>query len=207
MTLSQEELEMTRLTALAGAEWLNQPPVWHLHAEALTIETGECTDFWRDTLYGFRRDSGHAIMVPVEGDFTAHVSFDGDYQALYDQAGLMLRQDGATWIKAGIELSDGVANLSVVATRRASDWSTLALGGNPGPQRLRLTRLGGAVVIQARNGANRWQLLRVTPFPEGPARVGPMACSPERAGFRARFTEFSVSPAVAQALHDESPAT
>jgi regulation of enolase protein 1 (concanavalin A-like superfamily) len=198
---------MTDVSALSGASWLNPPPAWDLGHEALTLETGDRTDFWRDTLYGFRRDSGHALLVPAEGDFTARVSFDGDYEALYDQAGLMLRQDEAHWIKAGVEYSDGVANLSVVVTREASDWSTFALDPSPGPQRLRLTRTGGAVVIQARNAANRWQLLRVTPFPEGPAGVGPMACSPERAGFRARFTEFALGPAVAQALHDESLAT
>ncbi len=198
---------MSALTALDGADWLNPPPSWDRTAEALTVETGDRTDFWRDTLYGFRRDSGHALLAPVEGDFTAHLGFDGDYHALYDQAGLMLRQDEAHWIKAGIELSDGVANPSVVVTRGASDWSTLPLGPTPGPQRLRLTRTGGAVVIQARNAANRWQLLRVAPFPEGPARIGPMACSPERGGFRARFTEFTLGPAVAQALHDESPAS
>jgi hypothetical protein len=198
---------MTALTALDGAAWLNPPPAWNRTDEALTVETGERTDFWRDTLYGFRRDSGHALLVPVEGDFTAHVGFDGDYRTLYDQAGVMLRRDEAHWIKAGIELSDGVANLSVVVTRGASDWSTLALGRAPGPQRLRLTRTGGAVVIQARNGANRWQLLRVAPFPEGPVRIGPTACSPERSGFEARFTEFTLGPAVAQALHDDGPAS
>jgi regulation of enolase protein 1 (concanavalin A-like superfamily) len=198
---------MTGLIALDGATWLNPPPVRDRVADVLTMETGDRTDFWRDTLYGFRRDTGHALLAPVDGDFTAHVGFDGDYQALYDQAGLMLRQDQAHWIKAGIELSDGVANLSVVVTSGASDWSSVALGPTPAPQRLRLTRIGGAVVIQARNAANRWQLLRVTPFPEGPAAVGPMACSPERGGFRARFTEFTLGPAVAQALHDESPAS
>jgi hypothetical protein len=198
---------MTRLTALDEATWLNPPPAWDRTSEALTFETGDRTDFWRDTLYGFRRDSGHALMVPVEEDFTAFIGFDGAYEALYDQAGLMLRLNAACWIKAGIELSDGVANLSVVVTRDASDWSTLALGPAPGPQRLRLTRTGGAVVIQARNAANRWQLLRVAPFPEGPAHVGPMACSPERAGFRSRFTEFTLGPAVSSALHDDTPAS
>ena len=198
---------MTALTALDGAAWLNPPPAWNRTAEALTVETGDRTDFWRDTLYGFRRDSGHALLVPVEGDFTAHVGFDGDYQALSDQAGLVLRRDEAQWIKAGVELSDGVATLSVVVTQGASDWSTLPLGPGPGPQRLRLSRTGGAIVIQARNAANRWQLLRVAPFPEGPVRIGPMACSPERAGFAARFTEFTLGPVVAQALHDDSPAS
>lgn len=198
---------MTGVTVLDGAAWLNPPPRWDRTAEQLTLETGGHTDFWRKTLYGFTRDSGHALLASVDGNFTAHVTFDADYDALYDQAGLLLRQDEAHWIKAGIEFSDGVPNMSVVVTQQASDWSTVAVPTLTGPQRLRLTRIGGAVVLQFRNAANRWQLLRVAPFPEGPALIGPMACSPERAGFRARFSEFAVGPAVVKALHDESPAS
>jgi regulation of enolase protein 1 (concanavalin A-like superfamily) len=198
---------MDGLDALDGATWLNPPPAFDRTGGTLTVLTGEKTDFWRDTLYGFRRDSGHALLLPVDGDFTVHATFEGDYQALYDQAGIMVRGDEAHWIKAGIEFSDGVANMSVVVTRSLSDWSTVALAGAKGPQRLRLTRTGGAVVVQFRNGANRWQLMRVANFPEGPVSIGPMACSPERGGFRARFTEFAVGPAVAGALHDESPAS
>jgi regulation of enolase protein 1 (concanavalin A-like superfamily) len=198
---------MTRIDALDAAAWLNPPPIWHRTAEALALETGDRTDFWRDTLYGFRRDNGHALLVPVAGDFTVHVTFEGDFEALYDQAGIMVRQDETHWIKAGVEFSDGIPNMSVVVTRSASDWSTVALADTAKSHRLRLTRTGGAVVVQFRNGANRWQLMRVANFPEGPASVGPMACSPERGGFRARFTEFTVGPPVAQALHDENPAS
>lgn len=188
---------------LAQATWLNPPPASHL-GDSLTLTTAPKTDFWRDTLYGFRRASGHALLTAIPGDFTLHLSFQGDYRDLYDQAGLLLWQDEVHWLKAGIELSDGVANLSVVVTNGASDWSTLPLSGPAGTQRLRLTRLGGAIVVQARNAANRWQLLRVTPFPTGPATIGPMACSPEGPGFQARFTEFALGPAVPQPLHDES---
>lgn len=196
------------LERLRDARWLNEPPVWSLADEALRLETGDKTDFWRDTLYGFRRDSGHALLVPVEGDFTAHLTFAGDYETLYDQAGLMLRQDESVWLKAGVEHSDGVANMSVVATRGASDWSTTARPDLSGPQRLRLTRRADAVVVQFRNEANRWQLLRVASLPAtGPVHIGPMACSPQRAGFRARFTEFHLAPPVPEALHDESPAS
>lgn len=192
---------------LAQATWLNPPAAFDLTADALTVTTGDRTDFWRDTLYGFRRASGHALLSPVPGDFTLHLTFGGDYQTLYDQAGLLLWQDDAHWLKAGVEHSDGVANLSVVVTNENSDWSTLPLSGSAGSQRLRLTRLGSAVVIQARSAANRWQLLRVAPFPPGPAQIGPMACAPERAGFSALFTEFTLGPAVAQPLHDETPAS
>ena len=198
---------MTGLDAIKAATWLNPPPALDRTAQALGVETGARTDFRRDTLYGFRRDRGHAFMVPVAGDSTAHGGFDGTCEALCDQAGLMLRQDESHCIKAGIELSDGVANLSAVVTHGASERSTLALCPTTGPQRLRLTRVGGAAVIRARNDATCWQLWPVTPFPEGPLRIGPMACSPERGEFRARFAEFTLGPAVAKALHDEGAAT
>ena len=199
---------MNSVVALNTGEWLNPPPNSQLNDDALTFETGPDTDFWRETLYGFRRDDGHALLVPVSGDFTAYLTFDGDYETLYDQAGLMLRQDETHWLKAGIEFSDDVLNMSVVVTRDASDWSTLALPSALGPQRLRLTRIGSAVIVQFRNAANRWQLLRVADFSVGKdLLVGPMACSPKRSGFRARFADFSIGPAVTEALHDESPAS
>ena len=199
---------MISFSDLSAGEWLNPPPNWQMIEDTLSLETGPDTDFWRETLYGFQHDDGHALLIPVSGDFTAYLSFDGDYETLYDQAGLMLRQDNTHWLKAGIEFSDGVHNMSVVVTRNASDWSTLELPPNLGPQRLRLTRIGSAVIVQFRNAANRWQLLRVADFPVGKKLlVGPMACSPQRAGFRARFTDFSVGPAVTGALHDQSHAS
>lgn len=192
---------------LGNAQWLNEPDDWSLDDHALRFETGRETDFWRDTLYGFRHDNGHALMMPVDGDFTAFVTFDAVYETLYDQAGVMLRRDEEVWLKAGIELSDGIANMSTVVTRGASDWSILPLPQANGPQRLRLTRKGAAVVVQFRNDARRWQLMRLADFPAGGTFfVGPMACSPKRAGFRARFTEFRIEPAVAEPLHDESVA-
>ncbi len=199
---------MNSVAALSAGEWLNPPPKWQLNEDALTFETGPETDFWRETLYGFRRDDGHALLVPVSGDFTAYLTFDGDYETLYDQAGLMLRQNETHWLKVGIEFSDDMHNMSVVVTRDASDWSTLGLFSATGPQRLRLTRMGSAVIIQFRNAANRWQLLRVADFSVSEELlVGPMACSPKRSGFQARFTDFSAGPAVTEALHDDSPAS
>lgn len=73
---------MGGLIALDAAAWLNPPPARERVAEALTLETGEGTDFWRDALHGFRRDSGHALLVPVAGDFTALVGFDGAFDTL-----------------------------------------------------------------------------------------------------------------------------
>ena len=108
----------------------------------LTVKTGDQTDFWRETFYGFVRDDGHFGFTEVTGDFSAAVSFAGDYTELYDQAGMMIRLNAETWLKAGIEYTDGQQHLSVVVTRGVSDWSVLPLTAPPAEIKLRLTRLG-----------------------------------------------------------------
>jgi regulation of enolase protein 1 (concanavalin A-like superfamily) len=186
-------------------EWLNPPPAWSGDAAGLTVETGVETDFWRDTFYGFTRDSGHAWLAPVDGDFSASLVVTGDYSALYDQAGLMLRRDAETWIKAGIEFTDGLMHFSTVVTGPRSDWSVVPLPeATPATAvAVRVTRHGDAARVQYALDGGAWRMARLAPFPEGPARVGPMACSPQRGGFTARFRDVSIGPPIARALHED----
>jgi regulation of enolase protein 1 (concanavalin A-like superfamily) len=187
-----------------GFEWLNPPPAWSGDARALALETGAGTDFWRETFYGFVRDSGHAWLAPVEGDFSLAVRFRGEYQALYDQAGLMLRRDAAAWIKTGVEYTDGAMHFSVVVTGARSDWSVIPLPeATPETEvAARLTRHGDAVRVQYALDGGPWRMARLAPFAEGRAAAGIMACSPERAGFRARFEGLEIGPPIARKLHD-----
>jgi len=80
-------------------EWLNQPAQWKLEDNRLHVITDRATDFWRETHYGFTRDSGHCYGVRTAGDFTAQVRIDGRFETLYDQAGLMVRIDASQWVK------------------------------------------------------------------------------------------------------------
>lgn len=183
--------------------WLNEPPQSTVDSESLTLATGNRTDFWQTTFYGFRRDNGHAFLAPVAGDFTISATVIGDYSALYDQAGLMLRIDERNWIKAGIEFTDGLMHFSVVVTRDLSDWSVMPLpDAKPSdPVAVRLTRHGDAVRVQYSIEGRPWRMARLAPFSDAPAHAGVMACSPERAGFEARFSEVRIGPAIARQLH------
>jgi regulation of enolase protein 1 (concanavalin A-like superfamily) len=183
--------------------WLNEPPEWQGDARSLRLATGKETDFWRQTFYGFTRDSGHARLQPVSGDFSASVTIRGDYRALYDQAGIMLRIDAARWIKAGIEFTDGLMHFSVVVTRGVSDWSVIPLhdAAPDAPVFVRLTRHAAAARVQFHLGDDAWQMARLCPFPADDAFVGMTACSPQREGFEARFENFSVGPPIARQLH------
>lgn len=185
--------------------WLNEPPSWSGDERQLELVTGRDTDFWRHTFYGFLRDDGHAFLRPVAGDFTCSAVVTGDYEHLYDQAGLMLRIDERNWVKTGIEFTDGLMHFSVVVTREVSDWSVIPLhDAKPTDEiAMRLTRHDDAVRIQYAVNGSPWQMARLAPFSAGEAKVGVMACSPQRAGFRARFRDIVVGPAIDRKLHDD----
>ena len=174
--------------------WLNEPPEWSLENGVLQVATGERTDFWRETHYGFVRDNGHFFYTEVEGDFSAGVTFDAQFEHLYDQAGLMLRLDERHWVKAGVEYSGGERLLSTVVTRERSDWSVTSLNADALEVRFRLTRQGGSLLVQAlQEGHTR--LLRLADFPaSSPIKVGVMCCTPERSGLGVSFRDFYIGP-------------
>jgi regulation of enolase protein 1 (concanavalin A-like superfamily) len=186
--------------------WLNEAPSWREREGILFVATGDKTDFWRQTHYGFIRDDGHVRFRTVEGDFTAELSFSGAYHELYDQAGMMLRIDERNWLKAGIEFVDGRQMLSVVVTREFSDWSTAIGPSGADWVTLRVSRHGPAVRVEwALPGSQpRYSLMRLAYLPEAKSlMVGPMCCSPQRSGFEAQFRDFEVGPAIAPDLHPE----
>jgi uncharacterized protein len=47
--------------------WLNEPERWSALDDSLQIVTDEATDFWRETHYGFSRDSGHFLIPNRRG--------------------------------------------------------------------------------------------------------------------------------------------
>ncbi|SFD16690.1 DUF1349 domain-containing protein [Tropicimonas isoalkanivorans] len=191
--------------SLEGAEWTNPPPNWSVDADGTVHAcSGKQTDFWRRTHYGFIRDDGHALLTPRLGEFTATLTFAGDYETLYDQAGLMLRAGPEHWVKFGVEVTDGVPNLSCVVTHGVSDWSARAM-----PEAMhrtitiRATRIGDALLLQSQEGDAGWRMERLAPWPVEPAQVdvGLYLCSPQRGGFTARFPSFEVSEPKVRELH------
>ncbi len=185
--------------------WLNEPKVWSLTDGTLDVVTDAETDFWRETHYGFTHDNGHLLGVPTGDAFTAEVRIRGAYEALYDQAGIMVRLDERRWVKAGIELSDGRAMLSSVLTDGRSDWATGPYENDPSDFRMRATVADGVLRLQVSADGKLWPLVRLAPFPAAAAyRVGPMCCTPTRAGLKVRFSDFKLSAATTRDLHDLS---
>lgn len=185
--------------------WINEPKRWSLNGGTLSVTTDAGTDFWRETHYGFTRDSGHVFAVERRGGFTASLWVQADYSALYDQAGIMVLVDERHWIKAGIELSDGVACLGSVLTNGQSDWATGPYAGDARDIRLRVTVDKGVLRLQASADGRHWPLVRLCPFPQAETYlVGPMCCTPERSGLAVRFSEFTLTDPLGKDLHDLS---
>jgi len=185
--------------------WLNEPPAHRIDGDTLNVVTGENTDFWRITSYGFIRDNGHFLARPVDGEFTAQLRVRAEFKALYDQAGLMVRIDERHWIKMGVELSDGHLMMSTVLTSDKSDWAVMPAPALTDGFWLRVTVGRGVVRAQYSADGITWPLLRLAPFPaDGGYLVGPMCCTPQRGGLAVAFSEFSVGPALGKDLHDLS---
>ncbi len=193
------------MQGLEDGVWLNQPGAWSLENAVLDVTSDAETDFWRETHYGFTRDSGHFLGVATGPGFTAELRVRGLYEALYDQAGIMVRLDERRWVKAGIELSDGRAMLSSVLTDGRSDWATAPYAHDAGDFRMRATVADGVLRLQVSADGTLWPLVRLAPFPVAESyRVGPMCCSPQRSGLKVRFADFRLSAPTTKDLHDLS---
>lgn len=174
-------------------EWYNKPPVWNVQENTIQVTSGAKTDFWRETHYGFIRDNGHFFYQPVKGDFIVEVKVSGEYQELYDQAGIMLRLDEANWLKCGIEYVNGVQQVSAVVTRDYSDWCVVPMPQNPDSLWMHVTRRDTAIEVQYSLDGEQYTMLRLAYLtPVETLNVGLMCASPDGNGFSMTFEGFKI---------------
>jgi len=132
------------------------------------------------------------------------VSFVLDYPEQFDQAGIFLHVSESVWIKAGVEVSDGIPQVGAVVTHEVSDWSVAPVPEWTGQEiTVRLSRAGDAVTIRARAGGEPFRLIRVAPLNKtASAEAGPFCASPTRDGLTVTFTRW-VRTDADRSLHPE----
>lgn len=176
--------------------WTTEPVSVTKEGNHLKVESREGSDYWEKTLYGFQRDSGHSLLTSWDHDAAMEVTFELDsFTELYDQAGIMLMNAPGQWIKAGIEINDGIPQLATVVTDGYSDWSLAPVPQWVGERvTIRASRLNDAVIIRARAGKHPWRTVRVAPFPaRTDSQAGPFVCSPTRPGLIVTFTRWAIT--------------
>jgi regulation of enolase protein 1 (concanavalin A-like superfamily) len=179
---------------LPKMKWFNEPASAKQSGTQLLVTTRPKTDFWRKTFYGYVTNNGHFFYLPVTGDFQLEGRVAGQYQDLYDQAGLMARIDDSNWLKCGLELVDGIGHASVVVTRDFSDWSTVRGISAKAPLWWRLVRKGASLEVLYSPDGKEYTSLRLgyLPLPSS-VEAGIMCASPEGPGFRATFDELRLT--------------
>lgn len=196
LALSSTAQEKPQSVLLSRMKWLNQPASWRREGKSIIVRSRPKTDFWRKTFYGYVTDNGHFFHLQVSGDFIFEARIAGQYAALYDQGGLMVRIDAENWVKCGAEFVDGAQQGSVVFTRQFSDWSSLRNIATREPVWWRAIRksdsletlysLDGKQFISARLGYL---------VPSASALVGVMCAAPEGPGFESTFDQIKLTKA------------
>jgi len=191
----------------SAGTWSNAPAASREENGLLIVAAKRGSDYWEKTLYEFEHRDGHALLAEWEDGDAIEVGFRLDsLTELYDQAGLMLWRGREQWIKAGVELNDGVPHLAVVATDGYSDWSLAPVPEWTGKEvTIRASRMKDAVIIRARAGSEGWRTVRVARFPYATGKqAGPFACAPTRDGLEVAFTRWARTAPDAE-LHADPP--
>jgi regulation of enolase protein 1 (concanavalin A-like superfamily) len=179
---------------LARMKWLNEPASARISGDRIAVQARRKTDFWRKTFYGYVTDNGHFFHLPVSGDFDFEARIDGQYAALYDQAGLMVRIDAQNWVKCGTEFFDNARHASVVFTREFSDWSTMNDLATAGPVWWRAVRKSDSLeTLCSADGKNFTSVRMGYLVPSATADVGIMCAAPEGEGFQCTFDNLKLT--------------
>lgn len=170
--------------------WLNPPANIEEVSDSLLVTAKAQSDFWRETYYNFIHDSGHSLQVDFPIGTAIEVSFINNYTELYDQAGLFIMINEKSWMKAGIEFSDGFSQLAAVITHEFSDWSLAPVPEWFGKEvTIRASRNEDAVIFRGKVTGEEWRTFRVAHLPrESIAKCGLFCCAPSREGLVINFT-------------------
>jgi len=192
----------SRASAWSAGRWTHQPAAVRSDGTDLLVEAQQGSDAWRHTAYGFVHDSEHGLLAPLPVPGAIEVAFVADYGRTFDQAGVLVRCADDEWVKAGVEMSDGVLQMASVVTHGTSDWSVAPVPDWAGRHvTVRASLDAGALVVRARVDDEPFRLVRVAEFAAGlPVEAGPYCCSPMHPGLVVRFTSWRTGAADAS-LH------
>lgn len=196
---------MTSTIPWTKGTWTHEPANVTIDDTGLHVTAREGSDAWRITSYGFIHATEHALLADLKPESALEVQFRLDFSHQFDQAGIFIKVDDETWIKAGVELSDGEESLGAVVTQGTSDWSLSPVPDWAGRLvTVRGSRSGNALTVRARVDDEPWRLVRVAPLDaDATVTAGPLCCAPTSAELTVHFTSWRTTPPDTS-LHPES---
>ncbi len=195
----------------ANAQWINQPQHSTIGHESITITTEPHTDFWQRTYYGFQHDNAPALLLTSDRNFSFTTKVSFNYQARFDQAGVIIYVDSDNWFKASVEYENAdLSRLgSVITNQGYSDWATTDIA-TINSIWYRLSRRGADFLIEHSLDGQDFKQMRIfhlhilgnteangklTPqeIYAQPVGFGIYACSPLSSSFTATFESLSLA--------------
>ncbi|GAV08861.1 hypothetical protein RvY_18491-2 [Ramazzottius varieornatus] len=163
---TQSARKMATLTTLTVAAFSLINPLLNIPSntlslstlESFTLSTRPVTDIWRKPpgggssvpLIDNLNAPCYVATIPLTAFRRARVTLDANWTRLYDQGGLVFlypppSKDSSAkraWIKTGVEVFNGMANVATVATAATShsDWSLLPLADGKATLTIELRR-------------------------------------------------------------------
>ncbi|AUZ88518.1 DUF1349 domain-containing protein [Arthrobacter agilis] len=176
--------------------WTNVPVRVVSDESGLQVTARKGSDAWGLSSYGVIHASEHALLMGMRPQSAMEVQFNLDLSAQFDQAGIFIRIDDETWMKAGVEIIEGQEHLGTVVTRVISDWSLSPVPEWSGRKvTIRCSRSGSALTIRARVADEPWRLIRATPLdPDATVQAGPFCCAPINADLTVHFISWRITP-------------
>ena len=191
------------------AKWINQAKTFEITTQLVKITTEPNTDLWQRSYYGFRHDNAPALLIESGNNFTFTVRVTFEYQARFDQCGLIIYLDSENWFKASIEYENEVISRlgSIVTNYGYSDWATTDIS-TTNSMWYRLSRRGADFLIESSENGIAFKQMRIFHLhslgetssemgklnppvqPVFPLKYGLYACSPMNSSFEAKFNNF-----------------
>lgn len=185
---------------ISKAGWMNKPKEFEITGDKVIIRTEPETDFWQKTYYGFSHNNGHALLMPVEKDFTFTAKTGFNTGFLYEHCGIFVYKDSGNWCKASVEYGgEEYSQLGSVFTNMGfSDWATTDIRSDIKKVWYRLSRRGEDFLIESSFNGKDYMQMRMFHIQEqkGSIKIGLFACSPLKSSFTAQFTEMKLTDSI-----------
>lgn len=186
---------------LQEAKWFFEPEKYQIQNDVVTITTNPKTDFWQRTYYGFRNDNAHVLYNTTDEEFFSFtVKTKFNYNALFDQCGIVIYQDSENWVKAGIEFHDNNSMWlgSVVTNNGYSDWATVDIDSSIDSMWYRISRRKSDFLIENSFDGVTFKQMRIFHLAKGEGNInfGLLACSPSDSSFDAIFSDIKMSECI-----------
>lgn len=181
-------------TLVSTMQWLRKTE-WGWCGDALWVQTQGDSDYWQKTHYGFRRDSGHALVRPMSGDCRLRARFHFDPNSQYDQCGLIVRSDENCWFKCSVEYeTETMSRLgSVVTNEGYSDWATQDISSGIKDISYEVLVKDFDIIAAFSYDGESFRQMRVAHLAaKGALMAGVYGCSPTGNGFRFEVSELSI---------------